>query len=67
MEGSGSLRKQVLVVIDSMRGKKGAKTELGRAAEKQDWGNLLDIWKEVGDVKAIALLTKDILEEEKEE
>lgn len=62
----GELRKQVLDIIDSMRGKKGAKTELGRAAEKQDWGKLLELWTEVGDVKAIALLTKDKLEEEKE-
>ena len=62
----GELRKQVLGLIDSMKGKKGAKSEIGKAAEIQDWGKLLDIWEEVGDAKAIALLTKDVLEEEKE-
>ena len=64
---ASELRKKVLELVDSMAGKHGAVSELGRAAEKQDWGKLLDIWKEVGDVKAIALLTKDVLEEEKEE
>ena len=62
----GELRKKVLELIDSMKGKKGAVSELGRAAETKDWGKLLDIWKEVGDAKAISLLAKDVLEEEKE-
>lgn len=62
----GELRKKVLELIDSMKGKTGAVSELGRAAETQDWGKLLDIWSKLGDAKAIALLTKDVLEEEKE-
>ena len=62
----GSLRKQVLELIDSMKGKKGAKSEIGRAAETQDWGKLLDLWNELGDAKAISLLVKDKIEEEKE-
>lgn len=62
----GELRKKVLELIDSMKGKKGAVSELGRAAETQDWGKLLDLWSKLGNAKAIALLTKDVLEEEKE-
>ena len=65
MENAGELRKQVLGLIDSMAGKPGAESELGRAAEIQDWGKLLELWTEVGDVKAIALLTNDKLKEEK--
>ena len=61
-----SLRNQVLGWVDAMRGKHGAESEIGKAAEDQDWGKFLDIWKEVGDVKAIALLTNDKLKEEKE-
>lgn len=61
-----SLREKVLSLIDSMAGKHGAKSEIGKAAEIQDWGKLLDLWAEVGDVKAIALLTNDKLKEEKE-
>ena len=34
----GELREKVLTLIDSMAGKHGAKSELGRAAETQDWG-----------------------------
>lgn len=67
MKNSGELRKKVLELIDSMAGKHGAKTELGRAAEKQDWERFLKLWDEVGDVKAICSLIKDKLEEEKEE
>lgn len=66
MKNSGELRKQVLSLIDSMAGKHGAKSELGRAAENQDWEQLLKIWAEVRDTKAIILLAKDKLEEEKE-
>ena len=62
----GSLRKQVLELVDSMAGKHGAVSELGRAAETKDWGKLLDLWNELGDAKAISLLVKDKLEEEKE-
>ena len=62
----GELRKKVLELIDSMKGKKGAKSELGRAAENQNWEQFLKVRDEVGDVKAIALLTKDVIEEEKE-
>lgn len=35
---ASELRKQVLELIDSMKDKKGAVSELGRAAETQDWG-----------------------------
>lgn len=61
-----SLRKQVLGLVDSMRGKHGAESEIGKAAEDQDWGKFLDLWNTLGDVKAIAFLTKDKIEEEKE-
>lgn len=67
MKNSGELRKQVLSLIDSMAEKHGAKSKIGRAAEDQNWEQLLKIWAEVGDAKAIALLTKDKLEEEKKE
>ena len=40
-----SLRNQVLGLVDSMRGKHGAESEIGKAAEDQDWGKFLDIWK----------------------
>ena len=49
-----------------MAGKHGAKSKIGRAAEDQNWEQLLKIWAEVGDAKAISLLIKDKLEEEKE-
>ena len=49
-----------------MKDKKGAKSDIGRAAETQDWEKFLNLWNKVGDVKAIALLSKDILEEVKE-
>ena len=65
MKNSGELRKQVLSLIDSA-GKHGAKSKIGRAAEDQNWEQLLKIWAEVGDAKAISLLIKDKLEEEKE-
>lgn len=61
-----SLRKQVLGLVDSMRWKHGAESEIGKAAEDQDWGKFLDLWNKVVVAKAIALLTKDKLEEEKE-
>ena len=63
---ASELRKKVLELVDSMAGKHGAVSELGRAAETQDWGKLLDLWNELGDAKAISLLVKDKLEEEKE-
>ena len=65
-ENAGELRKKVLELIDSMKGKKGAKSEIGRAAETQDWGKLLDLWSKLGDAEAIVLLAKDKIEEEKE-
>ena len=60
------LRAKVLELVDSMKDKKGAKSDIGRAAETQDWEKFLNLWNKVGDVKAIALLSKDILEEVKE-
>ena len=65
-ENAGELRKKVLELIDSMKGKKGSKSEIGRAVETQDWGKLLDLWSKLGDAEAIVLLTKDKIEEEKE-
>ena len=57
------LRMKVLKLVASMKGKKGAKSDIGRAAEAQKWKKFLMLWIKVGDVKAIDLLSKDILEE----
>lgn len=54
-----NLRAKVLSLVDEMKGQKGATSEIGRAAESEDWGKLLDLWQSLGDENAIAALCRD--------